>query len=252
MAIFDKGKKSAPVEGKKLSEIVYQMLVENVPDEQILINLQQLGLDESRAKQVLSKAKTEFGSYIENKLSFAVEKLVNEKLDKWSAKRSKKSDLLFDLKVAEQKKYVDNVKLELMDEINGLKSDFAVMKMEVASKLSLVDKTVDLLKISGSSQKLMSVMLLIGGVLAIASGLFLANSLIQSLLNSPSLNITIIINLFVVFILFIAGIVALNIGFKIYSLGSKTFEKVGADFIRKKREEEEQTIQDLVKDEDVV
>jgi|GEM_PF-2723971 len=252
MAIFEKSKKSVPVEGKKLSEIVYQMLVENVPDEQILINLQQLGLDESRAKQVLSKAKSEFGEYIKDKLSFAVEKIVNEKLDKWSNERSKKNDLLFDLKIDEQKKYVDTIKLELMEEINGLKSDFAAMKLNVSSKLRLVDKTIDLLKISGSSQKLISVMLLIGGVLAIASGLFLTNSLIPLFVNSSSFEMSAIIILFVTVIILIAGIVALNIGFKIYSLSSKTFEKVGIDFLKKQKEDEEPTIQDLVKDEDVV
>ena len=61
MAIFSKKDEKPKVpETKRLSEIVFQMLVENVPEEQVIINLQQLGLDESRAHQVLSKAKQEF------------------------------------------------------------------------------------------------------------------------------------------------------------------------------------------------
>ncbi len=250
MAVFEKSNKK--IGGKRLSDIVYQMLVENVPDEQILINLQQLGLDESRAKQVLSKAKTEFENYLKDKLSYKVEQLVNEKLDKWSSEKSKKDTLLFELKVEEQKKYIDEVKSSLLDEINGLKSDFSAMKLEVSSKMKLIDKTVALLQLSGSNQKMMAIILLIAGVFSLAAGLFFTNSLIHSLLNSSSFTSSLIVSSFIVIILFAAGVAAFDIGYKIYSLGLSKLEKEGLNFITKQKKDEEKSIEDLVKEEDLV
>ena len=249
MAVFEKGKK--PVEGKNLSDIVYQMLVENVPDEQILVNLQQLGLDESRAKQVLSKAKTEFENYLKDKLSYKVEQLVNEKLDKWSSQSGKKNTLLFELKGEEQKKYVDEVKSDLMDEINGLKSDFSAMKLDVSSKMKLIDKTVALLQMSGSTQKMISVALLLAGIFSIAAALFLSNSLIHFLLSGNSLGSSSLVSSFVIILLLAAGIASLDIGLKIYSIGSSYLEREGVNFINKQKKDEEKSIEDLVKEEDL-
>ncbi len=251
MAVFGKAEKKPPVEGKNLSDIVYQMLVENVPDKQILVNLQQLGLDEQKAKQVLSKAKKEFEEYIENKLASAVEKLVDEKMDEWAEQKEKKSSLLFDLKVAENKKYVDDVKQQLVEEIEGLKSDFSSMKLEVDSHLKLVDKTIDLLKLSGSTQRMLSAALMLGGIASIAGGLFLSSKVVSAVLESTEMNTGLVISIFILLILLAAGIVALNIGFKVYSIGSSKMAEAGIDFLKKQKEDEEPTIQDLVKDDDL-
>ena len=252
MAIFKKKGEDQTPEIKKLSEIVFGMLVENVPDEQILINLQQLGLDESRAKQVLSKSKQEFEQFTTQKLEAAVERIVNKKLDLREEKMKKQKELQLDLKLDEQKSYTDKVKREVMDEVGHLQSDFTSLKLDVQGKMNLIDKTVNLLKMSGSTQKMVSIALLLGGIFGLAASIFLAYDTVQYFLDKEPLGIGILLTWFVIILLLAAALVAFQIGLKIYSMGRVKFEKLGADFIKKKKEEEEKSIQDLVTEEDVV
>ena len=252
MAIFNKKEEIKSPETKRLSEIVFQMLVENVPEEQIVINLQQLGLDESRAHQVLSKAKQEFENFIEKKLEVSVERIVNEKLDEAEEKKRRQREFQIGLKFDEQKTYTDKSRREVMDEVGHLKSDFTSLRLGVESEMKLVDKTVKLLKMSGSTQKMLSVALLLAGVFGIASAIYLSYDTIQYFLSRQPLNAGIFLGWFVIILLLGAYLVAFQTGFRIYSMGRVHFEKLGADFIREKRREEEKSIQALVRDEDVV
>ena len=156
------------------------------------------------------------------------------------------------MKFDEQKTYTDRSRKEVMEEVGHLKSDFTSLRLDIKSEMKLVDKTVKLLKMSGSTQKMLSVILLLAGVLGIASAIFLSYDAIQYFLSRQPLGIGIILVWFVIILLLGASLLAFQTGYRIYSMGRVHFERLGADFIKKKREEEEKSIQDLVRDEDVI
>lgn len=246
----------------KLTEIVIDMLAQNISDDKILSSLEQNGLDADTAKAVLEKSKAEF----DKTLSERLEAIVDRKMSELSAQKfgDIKRDLSIheDLKSSEQKEYADR-KIEAQKrEIDSLKAEMVSIKLKEESDMHRMQDRLSILQMSGATQKLLAVCLIIVGIFSAAVVVYFAAGLFGYLVNGEAINISevlgvnfmdnnVLIYLLAIIILGIIAIIGFRTGLKIYSVGEKQFETVGLEFIDAKRRGEEGSIEELVKDRDV-
>lgn len=151
----------------KLNEIVLDMLAQNMTDEQIIVSLQQSGLEEESAKKVLEKAKSSFELSLSEKFDRLVDKKVREKLEEKFNDYKKDLDLKQDLRFMEQKEYTDKRVREEKREIDSIKSELVGLKLKEETALRKIEDKINLLKMSGSTQKLLAVALLLAAVFSV-------------------------------------------------------------------------------------
>jgi hypothetical protein len=247
----------------KLTEIVIDMLAQNISDDKIISSLEQNGLDEDTAKAVLTKSKMEF----DKTLSERLEAIVDRKMSELSAQKFSdiKRDLSIheDLKSSEQKEYADRKIEDQKREIDSLKAEMVSIKLREESDMIRMQDRLSVLQMSGATQKLLAVGLVILGIFSAAVVVYFAAGLFGYLMNGEAIDLSevlgvslidnnVLVYLLVIVVLGIISIIGFRTGLKIYSIGEHQFEKVGLEFIDDKKRGEEGSIQELVRDRDVV
>ncbi|MEM0372423.1 MAG: hypothetical protein QXO69_01075 [archaeon] len=242
----------ASVDVRKLTDIVIEMLAQNVSEQNILITLQQSGLSESAAKGVLKKAKTEFEQSLAEKLDSIVDKKIREKAEEKLEEIKKEFALQQDLKLMEQKDYTDKRVAEEKRELDLLKSELVSLKLKEETELRKMQDKIDLLRISGATQKMMSLGLMIVGLFSALAVVYFGAYIVDSIVNRYPMDIYFFIYVLACAVLAVVSFASLNTGLRIYMAGQKQLEKIGLEFLDRKRKEEEGSIQELVKEKDVV
>lgn len=152
------------IETTRLSEIVLEMLANNIPDEEIIVNLQQSGLTKQKAQQVLEKAKEGFKEFTGKRIDAIIEKKLSERLDEKIEKIRKEQTLQSDLKFIEHKKYIDKISEGVRAEVASLKSEVGDIRIGTEAALKGVLREMDTLKVTSSTQRYLSIGLVIGGI----------------------------------------------------------------------------------------
>lgn len=238
---------------EKLSEIVLDMMGQNVSENEIVTYLQQTGLTLKESQDILAKSKDFFEKSLNERLDNVVDKKVGEKATQKFEQMKKDFELKQDFKLMEQKNYTDKKVNEKMQEINSVKSELVSLKLKEEAELKRMQDKIDLLKMSGSTQKYLGSGLLMGGVFALIAVLYFSFVVLSNyILQSKPIDFYLVIYIMFILILGIAASASLNIGYKIFSTAERKLEQVGLEIINKKKKEEDGSIQELMKDEDVV
>ena len=247
----------------KLTEIVIDMLAQNISDDKIISSLEQNGLDENTAKAVLLKSKNEF----DKTLSERLEAIVDRKMSEISAQKfneiKRDFSLHEDLKFSEQQQYADRKIESQRSEIDSLKAEMVSMKLREESDMRRMQDRLSVLQMSGMTQKLLSISLMILGIFSAAAVVYFAMGLFGYLVNGKPIDLNgvlgisfvdnnVLVYLLMVIVLAIIAIIGFRTGLKIYSVGERKFEKIGLEFIDEKKRDEEGSIQELANDRDVV
>ena len=235
----------------KLVLIVLDMLAQNISDDQILLSLQQTGLDEKQAKDVLSRARESFQQSLAERLDSVIDIKLNEKLKEKMDEFKKDQDLKQDLRFMEQKGYTDKKISEESQEIDSLKSELVSLKLKEETSLKKIEDKINLLKMSGSTQKMTSVGLIFAAIFSIIAAVYFSISAFNHIVKMMPIDFNFIALILLIVILAFVAFIGLKTGFKIYSMGEKQMEKIGLDFISKKRTEEEGSIQELSQEDDL-
>lgn len=231
----------AEIEGTKLLKIVLDMLAENVPDQHIIITLQQSGVSEIKAKEVLEQAKKKFkmtvDSIIERKVDELTDKILREKMTAFS----REMKLQQDLKLMEQKEYTDKSRAELEAELHSVESDVTSMKSSVGLKLREITKLADETRKSKPNQRNIGIGLLLIGILSIIGIFIYGFPILNYLIGRQALDTSIYLFIILVVAFIIVTILALNTGYKLLNptRTTKTKSKPSPDSIRELAKEED-------------
>lgn len=225
-------------EARRLSQIVLNMLAENVPEKDIIINLQQAGLSAVKAKQVLEKAKQQFQEFSGKEINRVVEGRVSDTVDRQMAEARREFALQSDLKFTEQKGYVDKRIGELKSEIDALKSEVVGSKIDIDSKIKTALKRVQTLGVASTAPKALSIVLIIAGIFSIIAFLFFGYEVMNSLARRSPFDMYMFLRVAIVVLSLIIGIICLRLGGRAYSAGKKKFETVGMEWMEGKEEEQ--------------
>jgi hypothetical protein len=170
MPLFEKKKEAQEV--RKLSDIVMDMLASNVPDDQILKTLLQMGVAEAEAASILEGAKKEFRAFAETRLTYAMDNWLDKKkaditglIDAETAGIKKELTLQTDLKMLEQKNYIDKKADAAVSEVGSVKSDLFSYKVNMDSKMQGLEAELDRMRFRGPAKLLMGVCLVIAGII---------------------------------------------------------------------------------------
>jgi hypothetical protein len=242
----------ASVDIRKLTDIVIDMLAQNVSEENIIVTLQQSGLSDSAAKEVMKKAKSEFEQSLAEKLDSIVDRKVADRANERFGDLKKEFVLQQDLRFMEQKGYTDKRVAEDKREIDSLKSELVALKLKEETQHRNMQDKIDLLKISGVTQKMLSLGLIIVGLFSALALLYFGAYILDFLGNRYPLDIYFTIYVLISVVLVIVSFASLNTGLRIYSMGQKQLEKVGLEFLDRKRKEESGSIQELSKEKDLL
>ncbi len=232
----------------KLLSIVIDMLAENASEKDIIASLVQMGVSESDAKLILKKAMDEVGKSVTTKLEVKASQIIDKKLDSRMKALKKELALQLDLKAMEQKEYTDKKVEEVKSEIEALKEQLSNVTIDVDSKVNKVEKEVEVLRVISPKEKLFSSAIMLGGVVSVVLFFYSLLSLLSALKKASFFNI--IIHIIILAALVIVSIVFLKTGFRIYSLSEKKLTKFAEKVFKK--EPEKKSIQELVREEDLV
>jgi uncharacterized membrane protein YuzA (DUF378 family) len=234
MPIFEK--KEGPAEKPKTREIldiIFDMLSADVPEENIISMLKQMGLGDEEAQKTLSTAKLKYEALVQSSLSAAVDKLLakerGELMNRVDAKvDSMRKELLLkaDMTAPEAQKYVDNRFSEVDAEISTIKSDLFSSKSDFNSRLRTVEeKTGETEK--KTSKVLASILVIIAGIFIL---FFAANQIRDLLSNFQTSSLSDII---VYLIVILIGLVVIVIGIKYYPKEqSQEFRPTGTEYVK--------------------
>lgn len=225
-------------EARSLSQIVLNMLAENVPERNIITNLQQAGLSAEKAKQVLEKAKQQFQEFSGREIDRVVEAKVSDAVDRHMTEARREFALQSDLKFTEQKGYVDKRIGELKSEIDALKSEVVGSKIDIDSKIKTALKRVQTLGAASTAPKMLSIALIIAGLISVVVFLFFGYEVVNSLTRRSPFDMYMFLRVAIVILSLIIGIICLRIGGRAYSAGKKKFETVGMEWMEGKEEEQ--------------
>ena len=241
----------ASVDVKKLTDIVIEMLAQNVSEQNIIITLQQSGLSETSAKDVLTKAKSQFEQSLAEKLDSIVDRKVSDRAAERFGDLKKELVLQQDLRFMEQKGYTDKRVADESREIDSLKSEILAVKLKEETELRKMQDKIDMLKISGSTQKMLSLGLIIVGLFSALAVLYFGAYILNEIASRGRIDVYFMIYTLMCVVFVVVSFAALNTGLKIYSAGERQLEKVGLEFLDRKRKEESGSIQELSKEKDL-
>ncbi len=233
-------KSSKPSE-KSLSEIVVQMLSENVPEEEIITSLVQTGVSEDKARKVLEKAKQEFEKFLGKKLEVKVSEIINKKLEDKFDEMRKEFGLKTGFTVSDLKEYSDKKDEELKQELAALKTELGALRIEVEEKLKTKPKEI--------SGKVLRKNVL--GYALIIAGLLLSVFLLHYLVELGSVFSFRVFSFKLFFDFGVIVVLALVVYFLVVS-GFRVLEFVKSEESNKNENTEEKTVTELVSEEDLV
>ena len=152
----------------KLSSIVIDMLAQNISDDKITSYLVQSGVDEASAKSVLNKAKSEFDKTVSERLEAVIDRKMSEMTAQKLQELKKDFSTHEEFRFMEQKDYADKKIEEAQEEINSLKSELVTLKLKDETEMKRIHDKLDLMNMSGITQRLLSLGLVVVGILSLA------------------------------------------------------------------------------------
>lgn len=238
MPIFER--KKAKPEAKKVSEIVFGMLANNMSEDRIIQTLLQSGVSKTEAQTILTGAKKQYKDYVGSRLDAFVDKLLEQKKQEItrhieSEIKTAKEEVFLqsDLKFMEQKQYVDKRVESLRKEVDSLKNDIYSLRVDADAKMGYIKSEVEGLRFKGAPRILLSVLMMLAGVLLIAFfSLTMKDILLVELALEQNLPY---IGFYILFIF--VGLILLKLGTDIYFEKAKKHVGVGLDWMQEKDKE---------------
>ncbi|MFH0986968.1 MAG: hypothetical protein V1911_02855, partial [Candidatus Micrarchaeota archaeon] len=157
---------------RKLSEIVFDMISENVPDSVMSSTLQQYGMTKQQAEDVINKVKDEYGKFTGAKLQEVVRKVLEEKFSRRMTELKKEIELREEIKDMEHRKYVDSKAEQIEKEVGILKSHDTELEFDVENRLDKMESKLEMLKTVDPKQKMLATGLLLIALFSVIVLLF--------------------------------------------------------------------------------
>ncbi len=137
MSLFKK-KTEEKQSSKEMREIVLDMLIKGEEKQEILKNLEELGLKKQEAEGTLKKAEQGYEDFIKSRLTIETRKAFQEnkeelmeRIDAKIDKVKKEIKIKRDLQLSSQRDYIDKEIKELRNKIEALERQFFDLRAEV-------------------------------------------------------------------------------------------------------------------------
>lgn len=200
------------MEAPELMKAVIEMLARGESDEKIVAYLNEMGLKDEEAKDVLAVAKKKFAEFLDQRMRAVAEAVVKEVFEDFRKQWEKDMKTYLDLKVGDVKDEVSKEISDLRGELQATKESLTIFITSTQAKLDETFKMFEFLKVTPLTKKAMALGLWAFALLLLSLSFFLG---LQPLLHSVAvgfLSMDILIAHLSVFFTLLFGAVGLTVG----------------------------------------